>query len=164
MSQRGVYFALTSEDAQKVREAKNDLTLRSVIQDDIEERWDEEWLFQTDKGWAAIHRCLTDGRLAYDNGEYPLRACVLGAAQLHEGDDFIVSFLTPEQVKDVATALASVNRGWLRSRYSKLDPAEYGLSPTDDDFDYVWSCFDGLPAFFAKAASAARAVMFTVDL
>jgi hypothetical protein len=81
MSQRGVYFALFPADVQKLHDADNDEQLLAVIQDDIEERWDEPWLFQTDKRWAGIHRCLTDGRLAYDNGEYPLRACVLGSGR-----------------------------------------------------------------------------------
>jgi len=67
MPRRGVYFALVSDDVEKLLNADSDERLRAVIQDDIEERWDESWLFQTDKGWAGIHRCLTDGRLAYDN-------------------------------------------------------------------------------------------------
>jgi Domain of unknown function (DUF1877) len=164
MSQRGVYFALLPADVQKLRDAKNDQQLLAVIQDDIEERWDEEWLFQTDKGWAAIHRCLTDGRLAYDNGEYPLRACVLGGEQLYEADDFVVSLLTPEQVGDLASALASIDKRWLRSRYDKLDPADYETPLHDDDFEYVWNCFVGLPEFFKRVTSAGRAMVFTVDV
>jgi hypothetical protein len=107
MSQRGVYFAVRSQDADRLLAAKTDGELLSVIQDDIEERWERDWLFQTDKGWAAIHRCLTDGRLLYDNGEYPLRACVLGGERLYVGDDYIVSFLRPTQVADVASGRAN---------------------------------------------------------
>ena len=55
MSQRGVYFALLPVDVEKLRDAENDEQLRAVIQDDLEERWDEPWLFQTDKGWAGRH-------------------------------------------------------------------------------------------------------------
>lgn len=163
MPQRGVYFALLPVDVEKLRNAESDEQLRAVIQDDIEERWDEPWLFQTDKGWAGIHRCLTDGRLAYDNGEYPLRACVLGGEQLYEGDDFVVSLLPPEQVDDVASALAPIDKPSLRTRYDAIDPTEYGTQLSDDDFEYLWNCFVGLPAFFRKAASAGRAVVFTVD-
>ena len=163
MSQRGVYFGLLPSDVEKLRKAENDERLRAVIQDDIEERWDEPWLFQIDKGWAGIHRCLTDGRLAYDNGEYPLRACVLGGEQLYQGDDFVASLLTAEQVRDVASALASIDRPSLRSRYEAIDPGEYGTQLSDDDFDYLWNCFVGLPEFFTKVASAGRAMVFTVD-
>src|SRR5262245_28821520 len=115
MAQRGVYFALLPSDVQKLRDAQNDVQLLAVIQDDIEERWDEPWLFQTDKGWAGIHRCLTDRRLAYDNGDYPLRACVLGGEQLYEGHDFVVSLLTCKQVGEVASALARIDRASLRT-------------------------------------------------
>lgn len=163
MSQRGVYFALLPVDVEKLRNAENDEQLRAVIQDDIEERWDESWLFQIDKGWAGIHRCLTDGRLAYDNGEYPLRACVLGGEQLYEGDDFVVSLLTPEQVHDVASALALIDNASLRSRYEAIDPTEYGMPLSADDFEYLWNCFVGLPEFFKKVAAAGRPMVFTVD-
>ena len=164
MSQRGVYFALGLEDARKVAATTSDAELRTIVQDEIEERGDEAWLFQVDKGWAGIHRCLTDGQLACDNGEYPLRACVLGGKQLHNEDDFVVSFLTSQQVADVASALASVDREWLRERYRAIDPATYGAPATDEEFDYIWTCFSGLPAFFGRAVAAHRAVIFTVDL
>ena len=55
MAQQGVYFALLPSDLQRLRDAENDEQLLAVVQDDIEERWDEPWLFQTDKGWAGIH-------------------------------------------------------------------------------------------------------------
>ena len=164
MSQRGVYFALLPVDVDKLRNAGNDEELLGVIQDEIEERWDEPWLFQIDKGWAGIHRCLTDGRLAYDNGEYPLRACVLGGEQRYKGDDFVVSLLTPEQVHDVASALALIDKASLRRRYEAIDPGEYGTQPGDDDFEYLWDCFVGLPEFFRKVASGGRSLVFTVDL
>jgi hypothetical protein len=104
MSQRGVHFALLPTDVQRLRNAENDVELLAVIQDDIEERWEEPWLFQTDKGWAGIHRCLTDGSLACDDSEYPLSACILGGEQLYRGDDFVVSLLVPTQVVDAASA------------------------------------------------------------
>ena len=131
MAHRGVYFALLPTDVQKLRDVQSDEQLLAVIQDDIEERWDEPCLFQTDKGWAGIHRCLTDGRLAYDNGDYPLSACVLGGKQLYEGNDFVVSLLTPGQVGDVASALAPIDKASLRTRYERIDPTDYGAPLTD---------------------------------
>ena len=163
MSERGVYFALLPDDVVKLRNARNDEDVRSVVQDDIEERWDEAWLFQIDKAWAGIHRCLTDGRLAFDNGTYPLNACVLGGEQLCQGDAFIVSLLTPEQVRDVASALARVDKQWLREKYEAIDPVEYGAPITSTEFEYLWSSFVGLPTFFQRAADTGRTVIFTVD-
>jgi hypothetical protein len=42
MSCRGVYFALAEDDAMKLLEAKGDDAVLSIIQEDIEKRWDEE--------------------------------------------------------------------------------------------------------------------------
>jgi hypothetical protein len=164
MAQRGVFFALLAEDVAKLRAAATDEELLQVVSDDIEERWDEPWLFQTDKAWAGIHRCLTDGRLAHHNGDYPLSACVLGGEQMYRGDDYIVSFLAPEQVVDVAVALQGVNESWLRAKYFGMNETEYGAPLTDEDYDYIRDWFTGLPDFFRKAADAGRAVIFTVDL
>ncbi|MFC5647340.1 DUF1877 family protein, partial [Kitasatospora cinereorecta] len=69
----------------------------------------------------AIHRSLTDGYLGYDNGTYPLNAAILGGVQLHEGDDYIVSLLTPDRVRDVADAMAGVGREALKAGYDCID-------------------------------------------
>ncbi len=84
MSCRGVQVAITEEELGRLLATQSDEELLSVISDDIEEPWDENWLVQTDKAWDAIHRCLTDGKLEYENGDYPLRLCILGGRQLFE--------------------------------------------------------------------------------
>jgi len=56
---RGVHFAITESDAARLLGAPDDTRVLEIIQDEIEEQWDEEWLYQTDKAWDAIHRCLT---------------------------------------------------------------------------------------------------------
>jgi hypothetical protein len=164
MSQRGVYFAITDPDVKMLRSAQTDRDLLTVIQDEIEERWDEAWLFQTDKAWAGLHRCLTDGRLEFTNGSYPLNACVLGGEQLHQGDDYIVSLLTNDKVRDVATALGQIDPEWLRARYFAIAPENYGSPLTEEDFEYTLNNgFVGLAEFFRRAAEAGRATVFTVD-
>src|SRR5215470_7370445 len=105
MACRGVYFALTDEDAKRVLAAAgDDDALIELIQEDIEARWDTNWLAETDKAWDAIHRCLTDGRLSFESST-PRHMCVLGGRQLYEGDDYIISFVAPDQVKEVAAAI-----------------------------------------------------------
>jgi len=98
----------------------------------------------------------------------PGRNCTTSASrrgeQMYEADDFVVSLLTPEQVGDVASALAAIDKAWLHIRYRRIEPADYGAPLSDDDFEYLWSCFVGLPDFFTKAAAAGRAMVFTVDL
>jgi hypothetical protein len=82
---------------------------------------------------------------------------------LYRGDHYAVSLLTSEQVCDAASALAPIDKASLRARYDAIDTADYGKALSDDDFEYVWPCFKGLPQFFAKASAAERAMVFTVD-
>ncbi len=164
MACRGVLFAITQEEAQRLQAARgNDASVLSIVQDEIEEAWDEAHLCQTDKAWDAIHRCLGDGTLA--SGKGPLSLCILGGEQLHESDSYIVSLLAPEQVKAVAKALRSLDKEWFRARYFNISPAEYtgpgGLS--EEDFEYSWDYFEGVREFYQKAAAENRWSIFTVD-
>ena len=104
MSARGVHFAITSALAESLLAAKSDRKLMPLIEQ-IEETWEKPFVVESDKAWDAIHRCLTDGSLLYVGGEYPLNHCICGGRQLHRGRDYTVSFVTEQQVKDVAEAL-----------------------------------------------------------
>src|SRR5438876_2171805 len=105
MSCRGVHFALTAEQAARFMELPNgdDESLLAFVEELEEgsdgEGWEAEWVQETDKAWDAIHRCLTDGTL--ENGNSPCHKCILGPVNMHIGDDYIVSFLDPQEVKEV---------------------------------------------------------------
>ncbi len=163
MGARGVLFALSDDEADQLSEAADDAAILEVLAE-IEERWDKKWLTETDKAWDAMHRALTDGRLEYDNGEYPLKLAILGGLQLHEGDCYIAALTTEDEVPDVARALARVDRQALRAGYDRIDPADYDHEPNDRDFDYTWSYFESVAALYRRAAAAGRAVVFTADL
>ena len=60
-------------------------------------------------------------------------------------------------------ALKRITRDWFRERYGRIDPDSYGVDLSEDDFEYTWSNFEGLPEFFENAARANRAVIFTAD-
>jgi hypothetical protein len=127
MACRGVLFAITKEEAERLRTARgNNAQVLSIIQDEIEDAWDEQHLCQTDKAWDAMHRCLTDGKLSFDQSEYPRNLCILGGEQLHQGSNYIVSLLLPAQVKEVAATLQPLSRDWFHDRYFAIDPKEYG--------------------------------------
>jgi hypothetical protein len=163
MSARGVHFAVTAAQAQALLAAKSDRKLMRLI-DEIEEAWEEPFVVESDKAWDAIHRCLTDGTLLYVSGDYPLNLCICGGRQLHQGRDYTVSFVSAQQVKDVAKALAKINKGWMRKRYFLIDPAEYDeVEIGEEDFSYTWENFLDIRRFYKKAAEADRAVVFTVD-
>ena len=158
---RGVHFALTAEESARLLSAAGDDALVDVMQEEIEERWDEEWLCETDKAWDAIHRCLSGGGLAPDGST--LSKVVLGGRQLHGGVDYVVSYLTPDEVRAVARALPTIDEPWMRSRFATLGQHGYDGPGDDVDFAYTWESFQALRAFYERAADAGRPVVFSVD-
>src|SRR5262245_36381798 len=166
MVARAVHFALTEEQASRLMDtpdADEDFLMDFV--EELEEGpngegWDDEWTQETDKAWDAIHRCLTDGKLEW--GDTPFHQCILGSDNLYEGDDYLMSYLDPEEVKAVAAAIKDIDRDDLRRRYNAIDTESYG-ELSDSDFEYTWSWFPQLRDFFQRAAAANRHVLFTVD-
>lgn len=158
----GVHFALAPEDAEKLLAAADGAAVLELISE-IEERWDEAWLVQTDKAWEALHRSLSNGTVYYDEGEYPLNRAVLGGKHLYDGDDYVCAYVAPNEVKDVAAALAEIKEADFRARYDKIDPDEYDGKHGEEDFKYTWEAFQSVRELYHKAAAAGRAVVFTVD-
>lgn len=172
----GVHFAITRRQMNRLlqtawvhghdRDERDEAVMALVEQ--IESAWNREELFETDKAWDPIHRCLTGdntprGKLNPTKGEYPLKLCVMGGEHLYFGDDYTITLIEPEEVRDLARALRPITEEWMRQRFFKLKAKATLYEITDDEFEYVWSNFQGLPAFMAKAARKKRAVIFTVD-
>lgn len=162
MTCRGVHFALSDEDVRRLLAADGNEGVRSIVEE-IEERWDEAWLAESDKTWDAMHRALSNGTLYYDEGEYPLNRTVLGGKHLYDGDDYVISYVPPNEVKDVAAALAPLTEEAFRKRYDAIDPDDYDGAQGQEDFDSTWSWFQRVRDLYQKAAQAGRAVVFTVD-
>lgn len=162
MACRAVIFAVTAEDAERLLAAVGDANVVDLVRE-IEERWDDDTLVELDKSWDALHRCLTDGDLALDNGDYPLSHAVLGGRQLHDGDDYIVSYASPDQVGEIAAALAPLDERWLRERFATLTFDDYQGVADDEDIAYTWAFLPALKDFYRTAAANGRAALFTVD-
>jgi len=116
-----------------------------------------------DKTWDAMHRSLSNGTLYYDEGEYPLNATVLGGEHLFDGDEYVVSYVAPDEVKDVAAALAPMTEQEFRKRYDAIDPDDYDGELGDLDFGATWGYLQAVRGLYQKAAAAGRAVVFKVD-
>jgi Domain of unknown function (DUF1877) len=159
---RGVLFAIDQEELAALRQATSDSKVQAVVAA-IEERWDERFLAETDKAWDAIHRCLTDGTLAWGNGSFPLNRCILGGEDIYQGEDYIVTLTEAHEVPAVAAALQQVAEADMRQAYDRLDPADYGSEWSEEDFEYTWSWFQEVRDLWSRAAAAGRAVIFTVD-
>jgi len=162
MSCLGVHFAPTDDEARRLLAAEDNAAVRAAVQA-MEERWDEPWLVQSDKAWDAMHRSLSNGTLYYDEGEYPLNRAVLGGKHLYDGDDYVVSYVAPNEVKDVAAALAPLTEAAFRARYDAIDPDEYDGELDDENFKSTWGAFLSVRELYKKAAADGRAVVFTVD-
>jgi len=158
----GVHFAPTADEARRLLAAEDNDAILAIV-DEIEDKWDEAWLTQSDKAWDAMHRCLSNGTLYYDEGEYPLNRTVLGGKHLYDGDDYVVSYVAPNEVKDVAAALAGMTEKDLRDRYDLIDVDDYDGERGEQDFKVTWENFVGVRDLYKKAAADGRAVIFTVD-
>jgi hypothetical protein len=162
----GVHFALTETEVNKLTTLSGNTKRLEFLQEQIEETYfgeQQEFMCETDKAWDAIHRALTDGKLACDNGEYPLNHVILGGEPLYSDDDYIMSLTTPEQVQAVASGLDDVTEQDFRTAYFRIDESEYGLPVNDEDFSYTWHWFNKLREFYRRAAQESRFVLFTAD-
>jgi Domain of unknown function (DUF1877) len=159
---RGVLFAIDQDEVRAFRHAASDRDVRALVAT-IEHRWDKRFLAQTDSAWDAIHRCLTDGSLAWGNGSFPLNRCILGGEDLYQGEDYIVTLTEAHEVPAVATALQQVTEAFMRQAYDRLDSADYGPNWSEEDFESTWSWFQEVRDLWSRAATAGRAVIFTVS-
>jgi hypothetical protein len=162
MPARGVLFAIEADDAERLLEAGDDDEVMGVIEE-VEENWDEANLAETDKAWDAIHRALTNGLLEWSNGGYPLNHVILGGRRLYQGDDYVAVLKTPEQVRDVAAAVRSIDDAGMAALYDRNVPHDYDPNHGDEDRTYTVDWFAGVRELFVSAADSGRWVLFTVD-
>jgi len=162
----GVHFSIDEQIVNRLRSYKRESARLNYTQEKLEEEyWDEhpEWGCGTDKAWDAIHRTLTDGDLAWRNGQYPLNHIVLGGELLYTKPDYIMSLKTPQQVRDAAAALKGITKEQFRQKYFDIDPEKYGSPVNDQDFDYTWTWFESLREFWYQAVADSRYILFTAD-
>jgi len=117
-----------------------------------------EGQFDVDKAWHGLHFLLTG--TAYD-GEAPLRWTIFGDGDL--GTDLGMggaSFLTPEQVRQVAHALAAIDESDLRRRFDPHAMQSQDIYPDviwvrdgQAALEYVMQHFEPLVAFYAETAA-----------
>jgi hypothetical protein len=162
MACRGYFLALDEPCiARLLAETGNDERIIETIHElDATDAPDE---CDIDKAWDGIHRCLTEGNLGSEDGSYPLNATILGGLPLHEPDDYIVSYNTPAEAREVAAALAALDPEPFAARYWTLNPAEYGADIDQLGLDYLTSYLSEITAFYRRAADAGWATVFVAD-
>lgn len=169
MACRGVHFALKKGQEEKLLSLETDAEVMEYVQEELEEAWDEPWVLETDKAWDAIHRCLTDGSLQ-SKGNDIREKCILGGRSLYEGDDYIISYITADDVRAVSEVIEDIDEQTFRGKFFGLkkkflwfDRTDYQGPLDEDDFEYSRANFEELRVFFKKAADAGYAMIFTVD-
>ena len=165
MSCLGVHFALSEEEVAKLRSQPDDQSRLEHLQEQIEEDYFANYpdlVVENDKAWDAIHRTLTDGKLGWTNGKYPLSHVILGGEKLYSEQDHIITLKSPKQVEEVAAVLPSISEAEFRRKYFAIDQ-DYGLPLSEEDYGYAWEYFQSVREFFLNAARQKRYVLFTAD-
>ena len=166
MSCLGVLFSLDKATVDKLKAFSTDEDRLDYLQMEIEEEFFEKYperVCELDKAWDAIHRTVTDGKLEWNNGDYPLNHFILGGEILYSQEDYIMTLKTPEQVRDIFMNFDSITKDAFRSNYFKIDKNLYGFDTTEDDFDYTWTWFSQSRDFWKLASQEQRYVLFTAD-
>ncbi len=162
----GVHFSLSAEEVEQIRAIDEQSKRVNFVREVIEEEYLENHLersAESAEAWDAMHRALSDGKLTWDGGEYPLNHVVLGGELLHTKSDYIMVLKSPAQVRDVAAALPSLTEEEFRRRYFSINAKSYGFPLDEDDFGYTWEWFQGVREFWMRAASEGRFVLFTAN-
>jgi hypothetical protein len=157
----GALYSLSSADKRRLLACETDeevVAFRDWL--DLESGADN---IGTDEAWDAVHRCMTDGYCRTDNGTYPLNLVILGGRQLHDGEDYIVSYVSPSEVHDVAAALGTIDEVEFASRYYYIDEDDYEQPLDDGDLKGSWTVFCEIRDFYERAAERGHATVFVVD-
>ncbi len=166
MGCRGVHFAITEQEAIRLRLIAGEQERLDFLQNELEESYFDEFtqfIAESDKAWDAIHRSLADGQLTYDAGSYPLNHAVLAGEILYTSSDYIMSLKSPDQVHDIAAGLESIDELEFRRRYFSIDSYLYGCELSEDDFCYTWQWFQKVRDLYRRATDSGRYVLFTAD-
>lgn len=117
-----------------------------------------------DKAWHGLHYVVTG---TAQGGHAPLSMAVLGGTEI--GGDVgygPAKYLTPEEVKEVAKALAGLDEAALRAKFNPKAMADAKVYPEDlwegedDAFEYLLENFAMLSIFFQDASARGNAVLF----
>jgi len=166
MPRRGTFYAVTPAEAERLLGLAGDdqAVAREALDLYSIERQRSHCIAAVDKAWDVIHRCLTDGTLrGLGKGTTPLAWCVLGGKSLYAGNDFIVCYVTPEQVSQVSQALDEIVGAWFAQKYWSLQNSGYNGTINNEELEYTWDYFTSARNLYTRAAANNYAVIFLTD-
>ncbi len=120
-----------------------------------------------DKAWHGLHYLLCKDPFG---GEGPLFEALMGGRPLneHEEEDIIVRYLTPEQVQEVAEALAGTEPQQLVDNFDPDDMNDAPVYPASDwndegELDYLMGYYQPMRDHYRAAAEAGEGMLIYVS-
>lgn len=164
MPGNGVLFALSPGENQRLLAIPEARARAAWVAHEIEERWDRDWLIETDDLWSPVHYCLW-GSADYPPDGAPAEAkLIFGGMAAGVTGHYTIDYKDPELVRQIASALAKMRDDALWARAGLIERDGYaGRKGIEIQSDIVHTVH-ALKDFYRKAADAARAVIFTVDV
>ena len=123
--------------------------------------------YSLEKMWQALHVMLTgDPEMG---GDPPLAWAILGNEEIGEDLGYgPARFLTPDEVQEVAAALAGVTHEDMKEGFDPKELEESDLYPdiADEDpdelFDELMIYFDGLVEYYSAAAESGNGMLLAI--
>jgi len=159
---RGFHIALAREHAKTLFGLKDDASIRKFLDElkAMPEMKKSGRLLDVGTWWDPIHRCLTEGELDPNGGDFPLNTAVLGGKQLLKGSDFTAVLIRPDMTRFIADALAELEEDDLRKKFFALKGGSYQEPIDEKHFMELWLRLLDLKVFFDAAAENLEAVVF----
>lgn len=159
----GHHIALSREHAKRVFANKDDASLPPLIAELLGDKTlkANSQILDVKRTWDAIHRCLTEGTLDPEAGEFPLNHVILGGKKLHNGDDYIAVVVRPDMVTFIAEGLREVKEPDFRKAFFGLGEKGYDQAINEKEYSFIWHMVHEIRAFFEYCDEERFAVLFT---
>ena len=164
MAGRGVLFALDRDDEAELLSRRDAKARVSWAANVVEERWDRAWLHEMDETWFPVHYCLHGAHGFPLAGAPPEAKAIFGGYPLGISSLYSIDYKTAALVRLIAQALDKMLDEAIKARAGLIERGEFEGAKGAPMQATIVHAIGGLKSFYASAAAAGRAVIFTVDL
>ena len=164
MPGNGVFFALGPADNQRLLALAEPRARVVWVANEIEERWDREWLLEAGDLWFPAHYCLSGATEFPPAGAPPEAKVVFGGTALGVHGTYTIDYKDPELVRSIASALGKMRDDAVWARAGLVERDVWSGAKGGEVQSDIVHLTHAVKDFYRKAADAARAVIFTVDM
>lgn len=164
MAGHGVLFALTPPEEARLLGLPDARSRVAWAANELEERWDANWLHAMDNLWFPVHFCLHGSSDYPHPGSPPEAKVIFGGRPLGVSNVYSIDYKDAELARRIARALGMMREDAVWARAGLVDRKEYD-GPNGSAMQLaVVDAIHELEDFYRRASDAARAVIFTVDV